>query len=302
MPSKKKKSEARKAKKAQDLLTLELIKKHIDETHITEKQRLEAEDLERKLYNFNRGDVDSDEEVPDEQPVEQPLENYHRAPTMVMPKVPGKKFASLDMQRARAEELELKLLEFGDYESRLDNDFLGEGTIPSTSTYKTTCGKFYNTADPSIDHRVIAEGLELKLREHASTHEERLNTDFGVYAKGDFPCEVPKGRELDEEYVHIGTLNLCDRVDFTPKYEEVPGSADNEEKTDDKSPYKGIQGGVPMNDTNMVRYAEDDRVKDIIDPPKSLVRNEQEEEFFELGTDSSQVFMLFENDYACNKL
>lgn len=79
-----------------------------------------------------------------------------------------------DQQRFANEEIESKLLEFEDYEFRLDDDFIGSGRKVYNS-YKTISRNFYNSEDLSIDPRKLADDLELKLYEHSRNNERNLD-------------------------------------------------------------------------------------------------------------------------------
>jgi len=79
-----------------------------------------------------------------------------------------------DKQRFANEEIESKLLEFEDYEFRLDDDFIGSGRKVYNS-YKTISRNFYNSEDLSIDPRKLADDLELKLYEHSRNNERNLD-------------------------------------------------------------------------------------------------------------------------------
>jgi len=79
-----------------------------------------------------------------------------------------------EQQRIANEEVESKLLEFEDYEFRLDDDFIGSGRKVYNS-YKTISRNFYNSEDSSVDPRKLADDLELKLYEHSRNNEGSLD-------------------------------------------------------------------------------------------------------------------------------
>ena len=79
-----------------------------------------------------------------------------------------------EQQRIANEEVESKLLEFEDYEFRLDDDFIGSGRKVYNS-YKTISRNFYNSEDSSVDPRKLANDLELKLYEHSRNNERSLD-------------------------------------------------------------------------------------------------------------------------------
>lgn len=140
----------------------------------------EIEALEMKLHNFyyhdeikelglDRDDDDEDESTDEEGGCEM-AGTSQRA-----------RLAPMDDRRAAAEQLELKLAEFGDYEAQLDEEFVGPGQVQrqQSSSYVTTSAAFHGADDPCADQRALADDLERRLyMRNVDSGDAQLENEF----------------------------------------------------------------------------------------------------------------------------
>ena len=127
-----------------------------------------------------------------------------------------------DQQRVANEEVDSKLLEFEDYESRLDDDFIGSGRKYNNS-YKTISKSFYNSKNSLIDSRKLANDLELKLYEHSRNNVNNLDECLchGLKFKRDKLTFVPDVDLNDIEMLNMRTEDNLENCSVSIKHKKI---------------------------------------------------------------------------------